>query len=136
MVVLTQSARWPRGRARQQTRPPIKRERSQRSRSVILSISLSFLSVPKNCLAFPESVSFLSYTLFSGAIKTQYSRWISEPECESRALCQRQKSDQRNAARGDDRIELAADPQARRRGIGDQHQAFAGEVADDGEDTG
>ena len=39
------------------------------------------------------------------------------------------------AARGDDRLELARDPQARERGVGDQRQAFAGEVVDDRENA-
>src|ERR1700737_2353032 len=39
------------------------------------------------------------------------------------------------AARGDNRAELAPDPPAGKRGIGDERQAFAGEVVDDGEDA-
>ena len=39
------------------------------------------------------------------------------------------------AALGDDGIELASDPQARQRGVGDQRQAFAGEVVDDRQDA-
>ena len=36
---------------------------------------------------------------------------------------------------GDERIELAPDAQAGKRGVGDQRQTFASEVVDDGEDT-
>ena len=36
---------------------------------------------------------------------------------------------------GDERIELARDPQARQRGVGDQRQALAGEVVDDRQDA-
>lgn len=42
---------------------------------------------------------------------------------------------ERFAARGNDGIELSPDTQARRRGVGDQCQALAGEVIDNGEDA-
>ena len=41
----------------------------------------------------------------------------------------------RLATPGHDRVELTPDPQAGERGVGDQRQAFAGEVVDDGEDA-
>jgi hypothetical protein len=41
----------------------------------------------------------------------------------------------RLAAPGDDGVELAPDPQPRQRGIGDQRQALASEIVDDGEDA-
>src|SRR5579871_6079723 len=41
----------------------------------------------------------------------------------------------RTATHGDDRLELAHDPQSRQRRVGDQRQAFAREVVDDGEDA-
>src|SRR5438477_12717096 len=42
---------------------------------------------------------------------------------------------QRLAALGDDRVELTRDPQARERRIGDQCQALARKIVDDGEDA-
>jgi len=42
---------------------------------------------------------------------------------------------QRLATAGDNRIELAPDPRTGQRGVGDQRQAFTGEVVDDDEDA-
>ena len=42
---------------------------------------------------------------------------------------------QRLTALGDDRVELTRDPQARERRIGDQCQALARKIVDDGEDA-
>ena len=49
-------------------------------------------------------------------------------------LCSQAAAGRRLSAFGDNRIELAPDPQAGKRGVGDQRQTFAGKVVDDGED--